>query len=96
MIILFSSISIIFQQIEIIKDLLPSKRVIEKLKRFKMTDKYCINNSGSIEQTICSICISDIKEGEETILLPCGHMYHSKCVVEWLNQNNACRVTDLN
>jgi E3 ubiquitin-protein ligase RNF115/126 len=69
-----------------------SKKIIERLKKFNMTDKYCKNNNGKLEFPNCAICISDIVKNEETILLPCGHMYHSKCIVEWLNQNNKCPV----
>ncbi len=69
-----------------------SKKTIERLKSFKMSEKYCKNNLGKLEYPSCSVCISDISNREETILLPCGHMYHSKCILEWLNQNNTCPV----
>jgi E3 ubiquitin-protein ligase RNF115/126 len=69
-----------------------SKKVVERLKKFKMTEKYCKDNFGKFEFPNCAICINDIQRGEETILLPCGHMYHCKCIVEWLNQNNTCPV----
>ncbi len=70
-----------------------SKEAINKLKKFKMSEKYCKkNDKGVLEQPTCCICISDIKKNEETLLLPCGHMFHSECVVNWLNQNNTCPV----
>jgi hypothetical protein len=70
-----------------------SKEALKSLKRFKMNDKYCkINEKGEVEMPNCSICISDISKGEETLLLPCGHLYHSGCVESWLKKNNTCPV----
>lgn len=70
-----------------------SKEAIDKLKKFKMSEKYCKrNDKGVLEQPTCCICICEIKKNEETLLLPCGHMFHSKCIMNWLNQNNTCPV----
>ena len=30
------------------------------------------------------------QKGKETILLPCAHMFHSKCCLNWLKDNNTC------
>jgi hypothetical protein len=69
-----------------------STKAIKSLKSFLMSEKYCKKSKDKTELPNCPICISDIKIKEETILLPCGHMYHSKCVIEWLKQNNTCPV----
>lgn len=70
-----------------------SKEALKNLKKFKMNDKYCKKNEkGELETPNCSVCISDISKGEETLLLPCGHMYHSGCVEPWLKKNNTCPV----
>ena len=58
-----------------------------------MSEKYCKkNNKGKFELPNCCICISDINKGEETVLLPCGHMFHWKCCYSWLKENNTCPV----
>ncbi|XP_070503449.1 E3 ubiquitin-protein ligase TRAIP [Chironomus tepperi] len=31
----------------------------------------------------CSICISKICEHQNTISLPCGHLFHKKCAMDW-------------
>jgi hypothetical protein len=70
-----------------------SKEAIEKLKRFKMNEIYCKKNEkGELEQPICPVCQSELKMEEETILVPCGHMYHSQCILPWFEQNNTCPV----
>ena len=69
------------------------KEALNKLKKFKMSEKYCKkNNKGKLELPNCCICISDINKGEETVLLPCGHMFHWKCCYSWLKENNTCPV----
>ena len=32
----------------------------------------------------------EIQKGENTVLLPCGHMFHWKCCLTWLKKNNTC------
>lgn len=31
----------------------------------------------------CAICISRICENQDTISLPCGHLFHKKCAMDW-------------
>ena len=70
-----------------------SKTSLEKLKHFIMEKKYCKKDEkdpSKIEYPACSICLMDINEGQKTILLPCGHMFHDECVTKWLNIHNTC------
>ena len=64
---------------------------LKKLKRFQLTNKYCKKGkNGKIELPNCCICLSEISKGQETVLLPCGHMFHWKCCLNWLKKNNTC------
>lgn len=68
-----------------------SESALKKLKRFPLTEKYCKKNkNGKIELPSCCICLSDIEKNEETVLLPCGHMFHWNCCLNWLKGNNTC------
>ncbi len=68
-----------------------SESALKKLKRFPLTEKYCKKDkNGKIELPNCCICLSDIEKNEETVLLPCGHMYHWNCCLNWLKGNNTC------
>ncbi|KAI9080447.1 hypothetical protein K1719_037561 [Acacia pycnantha] len=40
-----------------------------------------------IEVDCCCVCLSRLKEEEETKILPCFHRFHKLCVDKWLNVN---------
>merc|ERR1712130_944555 len=40
--------------------------------------------------TDCSICLEDIKLGEEVPILPCNHIFHTQCIYPWLQKKNIC------
>ena len=68
-----------------------SEETLKKLKRFPLSDKYCKKDkNGKIELPSCCICLNDIEKNEETVLLPCGHMFHWNCCLTWLKNNNTC------
>ena len=65
--------------------------ILSKLKQFKMNKKYMKKGKdGKLELPSCCICLSEIERGKETMLLPCGHMFHYKCCLNWLKNNNTC------
>ena len=66
------------------------KENLNKLKKFKMNEKYCKKENGKIEKPSCCICIDEIAMGAETILLPCGHMFHNDSILTWLKKHNTC------
>ncbi len=64
---------------------------LSNLKQFPLSNKYCKKGKdGKYELPSCCICLSEIKKGKNTILLPCKHMFHSKCITDWLKSNNTC------
>ena len=70
-----------------------SQTAIDKLKHFKMEKKYCKKSDqdpNKLEYPECSICLMQIDEGQDTILLPCGHMFHDGCSTKWLKIHNTC------
>lgn len=40
----------------------------------------------------CTICIDEVKVGDEAVVLPCKHWFHEQCVVLWLKQHNTCPI----
>ena len=70
-----------------------SKDALKKLKKFSMSKKFCKkNDKGQLEFPNCCICLSEINSGENTVLLPCGHLFHKDCCFTWLNKNNTCPI----
>ena len=69
-----------------------SQEALSKLKRFPLQERFCQKKEGKLELPNCCICQSEIELGKETVLLPCGHMYHWDCCSQWLNTNNTCPI----
>lgn len=44
------------------------------------------------EQTKCLICLEEFGDGDDVMTLPCLHIYHKKCVEQWLGRDNSCPV----
>ena len=65
------------------------REVIAKIPRLK----YCINQG---EVNSCPICLSDYLEDEEVMRLPCKHLFHSKCIQEWLELSQLCAICRAN
>ena len=40
----------------------------------------------------CIICMEDFKNGDEVIYLPCLHVFHNTCILEWLKRHDDCPV----
>eukprot|EP01025_Chloroclados_australasicus_P058978 TRINITY_DN7447_c1_g1_i2.p1 TRINITY_DN7447_c1_g1~~TRINITY_DN7447_c1_g1_i2.p1 ORF type:complete len:317 (-),score=14.86 TRINITY_DN7447_c1_g1_i2:705-1655(-) len=36
-------------------------------------------------EKLCSICIDEITEGQQTTIFPCAHWFHLECAQEWIN-----------
>ena len=38
----------------------------------------------------CMICLDDFQKKDTLRQLPCGHVFHKKCIDKWLSSNNQC------
>lgn len=46
----------------------------------------------SSENKSCLICLEEYHNGEKAIFLPCVHIFHPKCIKEWLTKQNSCPI----
>ncbi|XP_031556549.1 E3 ubiquitin-protein ligase RNF181-like [Actinia tenebrosa] len=40
----------------------------------------------------CPICLAEYEENEKVKQMPCEHMFHSGCILPWLEKTNSCPV----
>jgi len=66
-----------------------SEDALSKLNRQKVDEKLLGNAGGNIE---CTICIEELKVGDDVAHLPCKHWFHDQCVVMWLKEHNTCPI----
>lgn len=47
---------------------------------------------GDAENATCSVCLTELEEGEDVKILPCKHIYHPQCIDRWLERSKLCCV----
>eukprot|EP00123_Amoebidium_parasiticum_P007839 comp18400_c0_seq1/m.19598 comp18400_c0_seq1/g.19598 ORF comp18400_c0_seq1/g.19598 comp18400_c0_seq1/m.19598 type:complete len:145 (-) comp18400_c0_seq1:109-543(-) len=61
-----------------------SKAVIDTLPTFKITAEEFAKGAS------CAVCMEAFPLNAHPTRLPCFHLYHRECVVEWLKRHNNC------
>lgn len=41
-------------------------------------------------QVECTVCMDEYEEGDLLRALPCGHLFHCKCIDRWLSSHSTC------
>ena len=49
-------------------------------------------NKLSEDKKRCTICLEDFKNNDDTIILPCIHIFHEECIKNWMKQNDSCPI----
>ena len=60
------------------------KRFVQSLRTVPFSKDNCGKESS------CSICLEQLNEGEEVVLLECGHPFHKNCLDPWLQLHSEC------
>ncbi|KAL3742522.1 hypothetical protein ACJRO7_017914 [Eucalyptus globulus] len=42
------------------------------------------------DRDCCSIRLEDFRTAEKVTELPCSHVFHRRCIIKWLEENNSC------
>lgn len=82
------SVSQIFQHLQNLNQIFhhhppADQNTINSLTPQKYTNGICIDDT-------CAICLEDMKENEDVIVLPCHHGFHQNCIGTWLSAHNVC------
>ncbi|KAI9175145.1 hypothetical protein LWI28_028022 [Acer negundo] len=64
-----------------------SKSAVEGLPSIKITEQMMSSDSSQ-----CAVCKDSFELNEEARQMPCKHIYHSDCILPWLEMHNSCPV----
>ncbi|XP_042478854.1 E3 ubiquitin-protein ligase CIP8-like [Macadamia integrifolia] len=59
-----------------------------EIKKFDDIDEDPSSSSSSTES--CMICMDEYVRGVDVVRLPCSHLFHGECIVNWLEHKNSC------
>lgn len=50
----------------------------------------------SLKSDTCAICLDDFQHKEEISICRCGHAYHHKCIMKWMEIKETCPICQRN
>jgi len=65
-----------------------TKSQIDELPSYRWTSR----DVQTGEQSMCVVCMYDIEARQTVRVLPCNHIFHSRCVDKWLKTNRTCPI----
>lgn len=63
-----------------------SRRALGDLPTIKVTEEELVQDGNDF----CCVCLEPHKVGDMALQLPCGHLYHPSCGMEWLQKHCTC------
>ncbi|KAL1915299.1 uncharacterized protein VTP21DRAFT_6757 [Calcarisporiella thermophila] len=73
-----------------IRPLPASDRVIKSLAKAEIKKEHVAKEMG------CAVCQELYSIGEIGLLLPCNHLFHHSCIVQWLKMSGSCPICRFN
>ncbi|KAI9090882.1 hypothetical protein K1719_028367 [Acacia pycnantha] len=67
-----------------------SEEVIQALNQMKLEEDADIDIDSNQKNEYCCICLEDFCDIVEVSTLPCRHVFHYNCVVQWLKTSHMC------
>ncbi|XP_068709690.1 RING finger protein 24-like [Montipora capricornis] len=52
--------------------------------------------SSSLKSDTCAICLDDFRNKEDISICRCGHAYHCKCIMKWMEIKETCPICQRN
>ncbi|PON92874.1 43kDa postsynaptic protein [Trema orientale] len=67
-----------------------SKASVEALEKFTYDDDDDVVCSSDV--MTCTVCMEEVLSGTQLTRLPCSHVFHGSCIVEWLENGHTCPI----
>lgn len=65
---------------------------VEEVKPFKYSELRDSTAENTWHLKECTICLAEFEHDDNVMRLPCGHLFHTDCVVGWLKSTMRCPV----
>ena len=65
-----------------------NKEILDNIEISKIKDVGKLDN----DKKKCTICLEDYVNGDDSIALPCIHIFHANCIKTWLKNQNTCPI----
>ena len=64
------------------------KNILDNMEIAKIKDVDKLDN----DKKKCIICLENYVNGDDSITLPCIHIFHTSCIKTWLKENSLCPI----
>lgn len=58
----------------------------------KLLPKNKVNDINKLDEKKCVICLEYFVNGDLLTTIPCFHLFHPKCIIEWFKSKNTCPI----
>ena len=65
-----------------------NQEIIDNMEISKIKDVEKLDS----DKKKCTICLEDYVNGDNSIALPCIHIFHADCIKTWLKNQNTCPI----
>ena len=65
-----------------------NKEILDNMEISKIKDVEKLDN----DKKKCTICLEEYVNGDDSIALPCIHIFHADCIKTWLKNQNTCPI----
>lgn len=67
-----------------------SQNMINRIRQVKFNELTTEDKRNLSHDATCSICCDNYNETDHVKVLDCAHLYHTRCITEWLKRNKKC------
>ena len=65
-----------------------NQKIMDNIEIYKMKNVEKLDN----DKKKCTICLKNYVDGEDSIALPCTHIFHADCIKTWVKEHKTCPI----